>query len=170
MKRRRGVSLIELIVLMTAISTILSFTVVILHRTMRAHNRAQATHADEQSAWRLSEALRRDVVEAIEAKAEQDPQATLLTIRSRGGGLVRYRFGPLAVNREQERSVDGRSTFEEYTFGGPTAWGVEVLDSPKRLVVQTVTDPMERTRAIVPIKMRVMSRLRGDSFSSGVTP
>lgn len=170
MRSREGVSLIELIVLMTAVSTILSFTVVLLHRTMRAHNRSQATHADEQAAWRLSGALRRDLTKAVEAETEPGPDSVWLRIRSQNGDLVRYRFASLAVTRRQEPQAEGRTASEEYTLSGPTDWVVKVLDEPRRLVVQTATEPIERTRAIAPVKIRLVSRLRGKWIQPGATP
>lgn len=158
MRTRSGSTLIEMVVLMTALSVVLTLTVVTLHRVMRAHNRSHAMHADESAAWRLSTSLRRDLAKSAGASLEREDDSTRLTLLIPFAEPIHYRFGQLRVTREQRLTDDQRS-LEEFSFGGENDWEVLVLPEPQRVAVRTRTDPSSRTQALAPIQIDIVARL-----------
>ena len=67
MTTRRGVSLVEVITLMTSCTAILTMSAVLIHRTMRAQEQMRYFFAVERAAQRLAEQFREDVHGAREA-------------------------------------------------------------------------------------------------------
>src|SRR5262245_16262682 len=70
-KTRRGVSLTELMVLMSATTMILSMSAMLLHRAMRVQVDSRAFADAERSAARLSRQFREDVHAATSAVLEK---------------------------------------------------------------------------------------------------
>src|SRR5437762_4378350 len=94
--RHRGVSLVELIVVMSAASVILSLSAGLIHRIMHAETAARSLATVERTSLRLAAALRRDVNAATRAITDQAQLAD--------GAFLR--LGYLAGSRIEYRRVD----------------------------------------------------------------
>ena len=69
---RRGISLVELLIVMSACSVLLSMSVMLMHRMFHAHRRGTAATAQERTLWRLETAFRHDVLAAREVQGRGD--------------------------------------------------------------------------------------------------
>jgi len=154
MKRpRRGYSLVQTLVLMTAISTILSLSSVLIVRVQRLHHAAARVHDDERTAWRLSADLRRAIHTAADAAVETNDDGAALTLRDAVGVESRFRFDVDGV----ERSGDGAA--EAYPLHARPVWDVS-YDEAARLVLVSTERADEATIARHgTVTLRVVARL-----------
>ena len=101
MKTRHAVSLVELLVVMSACSIILTMSAGLVHRAMHAQSATHAFFDGERSALRLSEQFRDDVHQAatatVEAPARND--GVFLRLRLAGDQAIEYRQADSIVER-----------------------------------------------------------------------
>lgn len=151
MNHRRGFTLIETLVALSAASVVLSLSAVAIHRVMRVHTRCEAFHADEAAAWRLASAWRGDLVRASETRLEEDGVGWRVALTRADKTVARYRFGASEVSREEE--LPGGLAREAYRFSHPIAWRIERVDGPgngpPRILV-TTSDPVGGQRRYGP--------------------
>jgi prepilin-type N-terminal cleavage/methylation domain-containing protein len=81
MNRRRGVSLVELLLAMTALSIILTLSVGLIHRMLRVQMQSRASADSERTALRLAGTFRRDVWQAASAAALGGDAASSVLVR-----------------------------------------------------------------------------------------
>ncbi|HND56023.1 MAG TPA: hypothetical protein PLV92_26590 [Pirellulaceae bacterium] len=80
MKPRPGATLVELLIVMSACSVVLTTSAVLMHRVFRAHSQSQAFLASQRNGQRFAEQLRRDIHRATSAElGEANNQATIPT-------------------------------------------------------------------------------------------
>jgi len=116
-KTRRGVSLTELLVLMSACSMILTTSAALLHRAMRTQSQARSFYDVERSSARLARQFRDDVHQASSATtagAELD-ENVLARLQRADGRTVEYRHDGTTVLRVLSRS-EGNASREEFAF------------------------------------------------------
>ena len=78
MKPRPGATLVELLIVMSACSVVLTTSAVVMHRVFRAHSQSQAFLASQRNGRRFAEQLRRDIHRATSADiGEANNQATI---------------------------------------------------------------------------------------------
>jgi type II secretory pathway component PulJ len=87
---RLGVSLVELIVTLTACSAVLTISVALLHRAMHAQSRARSYFDGERSAWRLTQQFRRDAHDALAVETEDGASETSGGSSAEGELVVRF--------------------------------------------------------------------------------
>lgn len=131
---RRGVSLIETLVIISAASTILTLTGLLIHRTMQASTRAHAFHADEAVAWRLSAQLRLDAIGTIDAELND----TSLSLNSLDGSVIRYDFSTPTVARIQSRPNE-REAHSAYPIRSVTDWQLRETNGPHQLALRALS-------------------------------
>lgn len=157
---RRGVSLIELMIIMSAASAVLSTSAVILHRTMRAQEQTRYVFENERAAQRLARQFRHDVhgtvgnslgeLQPIDLQASPEAPNNaepFLTLRIAGAdgeddATIEYRRTATGVLRMLTR--EGQPTArEEYPVASIARVQLREEASPRRLVLTITADPAD---------------------------
>jgi type II secretory pathway component PulJ len=128
--RRRGISLVETLVLMSVMSVVLTLSTGLIHASLHRHRQTQRALTIERDAWRLSHQLRRDVASATLARLEGSTLELELPMQR----TVVYKWRDDRAVRTEERP-DESPRNEEFSWGENGAATVAQLDSPRRLVV-----------------------------------
>lgn len=115
MNNRRGVSLAELLLAMSACTVILTTSVGVIHRIMLTQSKSRSFFEVERSAWRLSSQFRRDVHSARQVVAARDdaPTDAALALRLSDGETISYHheFESVVRTRMQGEQVIQREKF-----------------------------------------------------------
>jgi hypothetical protein len=187
---RRGVSLIELMVIMSAASAVLSTSAVILHRTMRSQEQTRYFFENEHAAQRLARQFRADVHGAVslemiegavpnvdpEASAAAEPFLTLRLADSAGEddgevATIEYRRTATGILRTATRD-DEPTAREDYAIASIARIQLREDVSPRRLVLTITADPAdlhpklgERTPTIrdTPVNMEAVAIVGRDA-------
>lgn len=139
---RRGISLVELLVVLSGCSVVLSTTGVLLHRAMRGESETRHMFDVEQAALRLSHQFRDDVHHAVEVQAPTNaPDNELLHMTLQGGQTVRYARDEESVFRVLFQG-DQPLSREEYHLGAASEITVAELTDPRRISL-TISSRME---------------------------
>ena len=147
MKGRRGVSLAELLLTMSACTVILTMSAGLIHRALHAQSRSRGYIDDERNALRLGEAFRRDVHSAtgVEIASDNEAKSILVTLQFAEGQTIAYRQGETG-RVERTLQVGGNvKSREAFDFAAEARLTVEKM--PPRLVVLSIVSP---TNAPVP--------------------
>jgi len=140
MPKRRGVSLAELLLTMSACTVILTMSAGLIHRALHTQSKSRSFFDTERSAMRLSESFRRDVHAAQDAAigtAAQD-EGLLLRLQFSGSQLVEYRQAAGRVERTLHVNGSVRSR-EAFVFAADTQLTAEKV--PPHLVVLSIVPP-----------------------------
>lgn len=136
MRSRRAVSIIELMVILSATTVVLSLTSVLLQRGMRLHTQSRADLNSERNAARLADQFRRDVHRATAAVANKTAlkDNAILQLTFSNGEQTEYSYQSGTVLRTMTKE-NGRVAREEYVFPKSTALAVEEQDTPSGMVL-----------------------------------
>lgn len=136
--KRCGVSLVELLVVMSAATVILTLSTGLIHRLMHAQSKARALADVERTTLRLGNDFRRDVHQALRAVTDKSELAGGVFIRLENvdGSWAEYRLEETTIRRVQAVS-DRVVAHEEYSFGEEFALDAQVEN--ERLVTLTIT-------------------------------
>jgi len=138
MSVRRGISLLELLLTMSACTVILTMSVALIHRAMHAQSKARTFSDVERSALRLSESFRRDVHAASSAATDEDAGGAdvFLRLQLPGGQSVDYRQAAGRVQRlwYVDGSVRAR---EAFVFSDQTRLMAQ-KESPRLVILSIV--------------------------------
>jgi hypothetical protein len=138
MKGRRGVSLAELLLTMSACTVILTMSAGLIHRALHAQSRSRGFIDDERSALRLGEAFRRDVHSAtdVEITSANEAKSILVKLQFPGSQSVIYQQGETG-RVERTLQADGNvKSREAFDFAAEARLTVE--KAPPRLVVLSI--------------------------------
>ena len=144
MKTRRGASLIELLLIMSACTVVLTLTGVLLHRVMRIQMQSRAHVNVERSALRLSEQFRSDVHQAraaITGNPDQDGNV-FLRLESADDHVIAYSRDKGAVKR-LETSSNRPTRREEFEFPAASVLRIEQQSVPQRLALTIILKPVD---------------------------
>ncbi len=148
MIHRRAVSLIELVVMMSAATVIIFLTSVLLHRVMHIQSRAWAQMATERSALRISSQFRHDVHAATSMTLGDEAEKEKVLVRLErmdGRSIVYSRSGDSLLRRES--GGDKPEWREEYRL--PPGIELELVEheEPRRLslVIESPAGTKEAT-------------------------
>jgi hypothetical protein len=170
MSRRNGVSLVELIVVMSGASIILSLSAGLIHRVMHAETKARNLAAVERTSLGLTDAVRRDVHRAANAvvDAEQLTDGVFLQLQTSSTGRAEYRRESQTIHRLQ---LDSHQIIAREQFLFPSDFDLQVRSEKPGIVVLTLTshkpdnpDPPEdaiRLAKSFAIDLQVVAALRG---------
>jgi hypothetical protein len=144
MNTRRGASLIELLVILSASTVVLTLTGVLLHRAMRIQTLSRAHVDAERTTLRLSEQFRSDVhqARALSSQPGNDGEV-FLRLELADGRVAEYSRTNGAVLRS-ESGGDRPTWREEYAIPGAGALRIEQESAPQRLVMTIILKPAER--------------------------
>ncbi len=160
-EQRRGTSLAELLVVMTLSMALIGLSAKLLHRVMQAHSKSVAFQRGEQSAWRLSSQLRRDIHAAN--AVDVGPQADQAIVTSASERRVEYRLAGKSVVRIVTQG-DKTESRESFDFPSDLVLHFEKLAEPERVVLVVESTPhtvpgldLQPLRSVerVPFAMRV---------------
>jgi hypothetical protein len=143
MTQRRGVSLVELLLTMSACSVILTMSAALIHRVMHTQSKIRACGDVERSALRLSNAFRGDVRRATQAVTETAnlEEQTLLRLQFTSGEFIDYRHSEGTVTRVHTKSGEP-TALEAFPF--PPDIDVAVRPAgPHRLQLTITSRPLE---------------------------
>ena len=170
---RRGVSLAELLILLSITTVLIGLSAKLIHRVMQIHSKGIAFQRGEQSAWRLASQIRRDAhaADAVAIDDEQDQE--ILRLNQADQRQVEYRVVGRSVIRTFKQ---GEKTVarEEFNFPSNLVLHVDQGVSPERVVFvlesipHTVPGPNQqplRSVERVPFAMRVEACLAQSSGS-----
>jgi hypothetical protein len=139
---RRAVSMIELLIVMSACTIVLTLSSVLVVRAMRTHAQSRVNCDAERNALRLSSQFRRDVHAAESAVAENNAQRGdfFLSMQLTEDQQVEYSIVGGTVLRLM--SLDGKSTArEEFAFPAGSKLTIRELESPRRIALTIVNQP-----------------------------
>lgn len=155
MKKRRGVSLVELLLLMTACALILTLSAQVIHRSMLAHTKAKRFYDGERSAQRLANQFRSDVHEATAATVGQteDGDSPLVQLTMADDRSVEYHHTGDSLERRVLSDAEVKSR--------------ERFDFPSKIEVAVAEDAEDkqtgRQRIALTITSRVEQPVLGDA-------
>ena len=140
MRSRRGASLVELLVVMSACAAILTTSAVLLHRALHAQTKSRAFLAGQRNALRLSDQLRQDVHRASAVLEKDLPPGVVLRLQIWNSQFAEYRYAAGLVERTVRAGdeVKSRETFE---FPATSKLIVRQEANPRRVVLSLANDP-----------------------------
>ena len=160
MSVRRGISLVELMLTLSACTVILTMSAGLIHRAMHAQSKSRMFFDGERSALRLAESFRRDVHDANSiATRETGGGDLLLRLQLAKEQSVEYRQAAGRVERLWH--VDGIVRAREaFVFPAETRLMTET-EGP-RLITLSIAPPADATgpveRPLLPYTVRVCLR------------
>jgi hypothetical protein len=146
MNHRRGISLTELLVVMSACGVVISLSSSLVCRVMRIEIESRSLAAVERNALRLSEQFRHDVQQAQTAETPDNSagEAVFLRLRFADGRQAEY-------SRQDDiilRKVSGNglpTAREEFEFPATSRLEMQIVGSPQRIVLTISTPPVVAT-------------------------
>jgi type II secretory pathway component PulJ len=134
MNNRRGTSLIELLIVMSACTVVLTLSAELIHRVMRVQSRSQAFANSQRSAQRLSTAFRNDVHSA--SRYETDPE------RLGENGLIRLNptVGPAVEYRHKNGTIERVVLADTSAGQGASGEGEQAVTAREQFAFSTEID------------------------------
>ena len=142
MKSRRGISLVELLLALSACSVILTLSAGLIHRIMQVEMCARCCADLERTSLRLANTFRRDVWQAMDASmaATDSDQGTLLRLTLPENQRLEYRQEANSIVRILQ---GGERAVARDIFMFPA--GVQaVVDQPSQRSLQLVLTPAQQ--------------------------
>lgn len=173
MSTRRGVSLLEVVLLLSTATVVLTMSGQLIHRILHAQSRAKALLAVERDALRLTAQFRHDVRTASDADfdpADSDQRMTLLVNEDQ---RIEYRLAGGQVRRVLVEGEQGVAQ-EEFNFSLGTIGTFSELESPRRMVLSLETPAVAdldgqasiSPRYLAPVCLRVEACLGEDLYEA----
>jgi hypothetical protein len=140
MKRRRAMSLAELLVVLSACTIIMTTSVSLLHRAMFSQSATRVFVDSECSALRLSKQFRRDAHDAISAAIQTDSVdgGPVLRLTNADGLAIEYhRVSDSSIVRTTSQAGHSASR-DEFAFRAPLTYSFRQERSPRRVGLSLV--------------------------------
>jgi hypothetical protein len=145
-KLRHGVSLTELLLLMSMYTIILSMCAVLLHRVMRVETDSRSFVDAERTSARLSRQFRQDARQAtaVDADASKLKNDAFLKLQLPSKQTVEYRWVDGNVLRTV--SHDGKTVARnEFAFEPSCKLTIREDESPRRVVLSIISSALDST-------------------------
>lgn len=165
---RRGVSLIELLVVMSAATVILTLSTGLIHRIMHAQSKARGLADSERTTLRLGDRFRQDVHQATQVTVDKSQLAdgSFLRLQLADGSSLEYRREDATIQCVQ---LDGSRTIAREEFSFSEDFELEVSVENGRVVVLSITsrrirlnggvEELERRSNAIPVDLQVVAAL-----------
>jgi hypothetical protein len=165
MKSRRAISILELLMIMSASTALLTLTGVLLQRAMLIQIRSRAYDNAERASLRLSEQLRSDIHQARRVSTDSDnaDKDTFLRLEIDGGRTVEYKREH-GVVRRLETVGNQPQRREEYELPAKSELTAVQTSVPKRVALTIMLQPAEQ----VPIDRKTIADANIVPFSLSV--
>jgi hypothetical protein len=167
MNKRRGTSLIELLIVMSACTVVLTLSAELIHRVMRVQSRSQAFANSQRSAQRLSTAFRNDVHSASHYETDPDRlgENGLIRLNPPVGSTVEYRHKNGTIERvvladtsgEQGASGEGEQAVtarEQFVFSSEIDVTAGQDDHSKLITLSIKPHVDDRRSGEAPLRLR----------------
>jgi len=137
MTARRATSLIEMLVVMSACTVILTISAGLIHRAMHAESATRSFFDGQRSALRLSEQFRSDVHAATAASLEDASRhdGLFLRLQLADDQTVEYRRRESNLLRFLLKK-DHEIARDEFVFSSPLELSIRVEATPRRLILE----------------------------------
>jgi hypothetical protein len=141
-RTRRGISLIEMLIVITGCAGILSLSAVLLHRGMRAQEDTRYFFAVERAAWRLAEQFREDAhrADAVVLEDSRLDDGAFIVMQFADGESVEYRRQGAQIVRILSHDGDATAT-EQYSLASVSELVLREEQSPRRLILTVESSP-----------------------------
>ncbi len=151
MRRRHGISLIELLAVLSGCSVVLGLTASLLHQTMRAQSHTRDFFDIERNAQRLARQFRSDIHSAAkdsidDVDAEGFNDGELLRLLLPDGQTVSYQRAADKIIRIASQ-MDAPTAREEFVLSELMEVDVREADSPQRFVLSIISTPLQPSHA-----------------------
>jgi prepilin-type N-terminal cleavage/methylation domain-containing protein len=142
MKKHLAFTLVELLVVLSASSIVLTISTAMIHRTMHVQSRSRQFYDIERSALRLSEQFRHDVHLSQAASIQEPPgnQGVILRLELPEEQIVEYSRQEGTLHRILLNKKKPLSR-QEYPFPATTRLTLKQLESPARVLLSMVPSP-----------------------------
>lgn len=179
MKNRRGVSLVELLLVMSAATVILTMSAGLIHRIMHAQSKARSFVDVERSSLRLANTLRCDVHQATAASAGDADldEGVFLHLRLPENQTIEYHCQQGAVQRVL---LEAGKTVSRDEFVFPPGIELAIRKSDPCVVILTLNSrpgemPTDDGRSepnaySVPVSLQVEAALSRDVLLTSAMP
>jgi hypothetical protein len=133
MRARRAISLVELLLAMSACAVILTMSTALIHRMLLAQSKARTFLDSERTSLRLAHQFRGDVQDATDAATEKDRlgEGVFMRLSLPDNRTVEYRSSAPGVVRVLTENSTVRSR-EEFAF--PASIEVAAEKQPLRII------------------------------------
>jgi len=158
MKRRRAVSLVELLLAMSACTVILTMSAALLHRGMHAQSKTRAFVDVERNAWRLGTLFRQDVHQASTAQIMDQGDGVVLRLEFAEDRTIEYRRSEDVITRVV-LAGDAVKAREEFSF--PAEAELTVRRESQTIALSIVAPPGNNAYS-VPVSIQVVARVSRD--------
>jgi hypothetical protein len=169
MKSRRGASLIELLMVMSAGTVVLTMSAGLIHQIMHAQSRARAFADVERTSLRLANAFRRDVHEATGAELAEADAGERVFLRLTLPDDQRIEYGWREANIVRVL-LDGSRSAAREEFAFPAGVELTIRREEMRLIVLTIQSrpgempgdggSSEASAFAVPVNLQVQAALK----------
>jgi len=169
MKSRRGASLIELLMVMSAGTVVLTMSTGLIHQVMHAQSRARAFADVERTSLRLANAFRRDVHEATSAELAEADGGDRVFLRLTLPDNQTIEYGRREANIVRVLLEGSRGVARE-EFAFPAGIELAIRREEARLIVLTIQsrpgempgegDRSEASLFAVPVNLQVQAVLK----------
>jgi type II secretory pathway component PulJ len=139
MTTRRAMSLVELLVLMSAASLVLTMSAALLHRAMRTQSESRAFYDAERCATRLARQLRRDAHQATAASVENAGQDSNVFLRLQLADQNTVEYSRSGSDLLRTSSAAGKVSREAFAF--PSRIELNIRQEGSRLLLTIVGKP-----------------------------
>lgn len=139
-KKRRGASLVELLVVMSLGAGLLTTTAVVLHRVMHSHGKTRHFLDASRSALRLSDQFRSDVHRARKVTKDNLDAPIVVRLELGAADIVEYTHEG-GVVRRTELKQDKVASREEYIFPANSKLIIRELPSPPLVSLSISSTP-----------------------------
>ncbi len=172
MKARRGVSLVELLVVMSAATVVLTLSTSLIHRIMHAQSKARAFADVERTSLRLTNAFRQDVHQATSVKLDEAEIGERVFLRLQLPENRTIEYGRQEANIVRVL-LEGSRTVAREEFAFPAGVELAVRREGSRLIVLTIQSrpgeiiaengQFEASDFAVPVHLQVQAALNRDT-------
>jgi prepilin-type N-terminal cleavage/methylation domain-containing protein len=167
LKSRRGVSLVELLVVMSLGSVLLTTSAVVLHRVMNVHGKTRNFLSASRNGLRLSDQFRSDVHRVTKVTTSDLDAPVVLRLQLGEANVVEYSHAGGEVRRTQ---LEGEKTVsrEEYSFPANSRVLIREESSPRLLSLSVISQPGDPAGSAQPgfataVYLRIEAQVGRDS-------
>ena len=154
MRKRRAISLIELLAVLSGCSVVLGLTASLLHQTMRAQSHTRDFFDVERNAQRLARQFRSDVhaaaadsIDDVDAEGVSDGE--MLRLQLPDGLTITYQRAAEKIIRIASQT-DAPTAREEYALSESMEIDVRELDGPLRYALSISSAPPQPSKEAPP--------------------